>query len=84
MSSVRGDDCWTVQFAASVAAETESLNGVAVEDAWIAVVSVVGSDGTVEVPRGPGIGFEIDRDYLEARTESVERFTLRSQTVPVS
>jgi O-succinylbenzoate synthase len=33
----------------------------------------VGADGMVDVPRGAGIGFEIDRDYVEAATESVER-----------
>lgn len=35
----------------------------------------VRADGTVEVPRGPGLGYEIDRPYLEERTEAVERFT---------
>ena len=33
----------------------------------------VGPDGMVEVPRRAGLGFEIDRDYVEAATESVER-----------
>jgi O-succinylbenzoate synthase len=33
----------------------------------------VADDGTVEVPRGPGIGFEIDLDYIEANTQTVER-----------
>ena len=44
----------------------------------------VGADGMVEVPRGAGLGFEVDRDYVAAATESVERFTLRSETVAVS
>jgi O-succinylbenzoate synthase len=34
----------------------------------------VGADGTVAVPRGPGLGFDIDHDYVRARTEVVERF----------
>jgi len=33
----------------------------------------VNPDGTIDVPRGPGLGFEVDRDFLAARTESVER-----------
>jgi O-succinylbenzoate synthase len=33
----------------------------------------VADDGTVEVPRGPGIGFEIDLDFINANTETVER-----------
>jgi O-succinylbenzoate synthase len=44
----------------------------------------VGADGMVEVPRGAGLGFEVDRDYVAAATESVERFTLRGETVAVS
>jgi O-succinylbenzoate synthase len=36
---------------------------------------VVGGDGTVEVPRAPGLGFEIDRDFIASRSESVERLT---------
>jgi o-succinylbenzoate synthase len=44
----------------------------------------VDADGTVEVPKGPGFGFEIDRDYLAAATERVERFTLRGERVSVS
>jgi len=35
----------------------------------------VRADGTVEVPRGPGLGYEIDGAFLEERTEAVERFT---------
>ncbi len=34
----------------------------------------VADDGTVEVPRGPGLGFEVDLDYITANTQSVERF----------
>ncbi|HXG65939.1 MAG TPA: o-succinylbenzoate synthase [Blastocatellia bacterium] len=33
----------------------------------------VAADGTVEVPRGVGLGFDIDVDYIENRTERVER-----------
>lgn len=33
----------------------------------------VADDGTVEVPRGPGLGFEIDLDYIKANTQTVER-----------
>ena len=44
----------------------------------------VASDGTVEVPTGAGLGFVIDRDYVSARTENVERLTLRGDTVSVS
>ncbi len=44
----------------------------------------VSADGTVEVPRGVGLGFEIDRDYVASKTETVERCTLRGQTVSVS
>jgi O-succinylbenzoate synthase len=36
---------------------------------------LVNADGTVDVPRAPGLGFEIDRDFVAARTEAVERFT---------
>ncbi|HEY7574486.1 MAG TPA: o-succinylbenzoate synthase [Thermoanaerobaculia bacterium] len=42
---------------------------------------VVNGDGTVDVPRGPGLGFEIDRDFVAARTESVERLTRPRRTV---
>jgi O-succinylbenzoate synthase len=44
----------------------------------------VDGDGMVEVPKGPGFGFEIDRDYLAAATETVERFTSRGERVSVS
>ncbi|HJQ69013.1 MAG TPA: o-succinylbenzoate synthase [Blastocatellia bacterium] len=33
---------------------------------------VVSPDGTIEVPGGPGLGFDVDTDYIEDRTESVE------------
>jgi O-succinylbenzoate synthase len=42
---------------------------------------VVNDDGTVDVPQGPGLGFEIDRDFVAARTESVERLTRPRRTV---
>lgn len=29
-------------------------------------------DGTVEVPRGKGLGFEVDLDFIEGRTEALE------------
>ena len=52
-------------------------------DIIVPEVEVDGS-GMVEVPTGPGFGFEIDRDYLAAATETVERFTLRGERVSVS
>jgi len=33
----------------------------------------VSSDGTVASPRGPGLGFDVDLDYITARTETVTR-----------
>jgi len=33
----------------------------------------VAADGTVQVPRGPGLGFEVDPDYISSRTETIER-----------
>ncbi|MGH9897675.1 MAG: o-succinylbenzoate synthase [Pyrinomonadaceae bacterium] len=33
----------------------------------------VAADGTVEVPSGPGLGFEIDLDYIKSNTQIVER-----------
>jgi O-succinylbenzoate synthase len=33
----------------------------------------VAPDGTVEVPRNPGLGFDVDVDYIKDRTEEVER-----------
>lgn len=44
----------------------------------------VDADGTVAVPRSAGLGFEIDRDFVAASTETVERFMLRGETVSVS
>ncbi len=44
----------------------------------------VSAEGTVPVPTGVGLGFELDRDYIDSRTESVERLTLRGDTVSVS
>ncbi len=32
----------------------------------------VAPDGTVEVPRGAGLGFDVDIDYINNRTETVE------------
>jgi O-succinylbenzoate synthase len=32
----------------------------------------VAADGTVAVPSGPGLGFEVDLDYVESCTEAVE------------
>jgi len=40
----------------------------------------VNPDGTIDVPRGPGLGFEVDRDFVAARTEAVERFVKRERT----
>lgn len=40
----------------------------------------VGADGTVEVPQRPGIGFEVDLDYIDDRTtncEKIESFNRR-------
>lgn len=33
---------------------------------------IVAPDGTVEVPRGAGLGFDVDMSYIDDRTESVE------------
>ena len=40
-------------------------------DVIIPEVSVT-PDGTVEVPRGVGFGFDVDQDYIESRIETVE------------
>ena len=32
----------------------------------------VSADGMVDVPRGAGLGFEVDLDYIEGRTEVTE------------
>jgi O-succinylbenzoate synthase len=34
---------------------------------------LVAPDGTAKVPGGTGLGFEVDLDYIESRTHSVER-----------
>lgn len=34
----------------------------------------VAADGTIEVPTGPGLGFEVDHDFVEACTVARERF----------
>jgi o-succinylbenzoate synthase len=39
---------------------------------------VVAEDGTVEVPKTPGLGFEVDRDYINFMTESLIRSTAKS------
>ena len=33
----------------------------------------VAADGTVEVPRGPGLGFDIDLEYITSHTQTLER-----------
>ena len=33
----------------------------------------VAPDGTIAVPPGPGLGFEVDVPFLESRSEAVER-----------
>lgn len=38
----------------------------------------VARNGTAEVPRGAGLGCEVDLDYIESRTELVERIQPRS------
>ena len=47
-------------------------------DVIVPEVKVEG-DGTVEVPRGPGLGFEVDLDYIKANTVSIEQ--IESQRV---
>lgn len=34
----------------------------------------VSADGTVAAPQGPGLGFDVNLDYINARTETVMRF----------
>ncbi|MGB7070466.1 MAG: o-succinylbenzoate synthase [Pyrinomonadaceae bacterium] len=43
------------------------------QDVIFPEVTVAG-DGTVEVPRGPGLGFAVDLDYVSSNVETVERF----------
>lgn len=38
----------------------------------------VAADGTVEVPSGPGLGFEVDRDYINFMTETLIRSSARA------
>lgn len=40
----------------------------------------VNANGVVDVPRDPGLGFDIDREYLEKNTESVERIKIKTTT----
>jgi o-succinylbenzoate synthase len=42
---------------------------------------VVGKDGTVEVPLAPGLGFEVDLDYVHSRSDSVERLARTGRPV---
>lgn len=37
----------------------------------------VAADGTAPVPQGKGLGFEVDLDYIQSRTESVEQIRPR-------
>jgi len=39
---------------------------------------MVSEDGTAEVPRGLGIGFDVDLDYIESCTEAVEQIERKS------
>ena len=38
----------------------------------------VSANGIVDVPPGLGLGFEVDQEYLEANTENVERFKIKT------
>jgi O-succinylbenzoate synthase len=38
----------------------------------------VSANGTVDVPQTPGLGFEVDLDYLNAHTENVERIKIQN------
>ena len=40
----------------------------------------VSANGFVDVPLGAGLGFDVDRDYLEANTEQVERTKIKTPT----
>ena len=40
----------------------------------------VSSNGVVDVPRDPGLGFDVDREYLEQNTENVERIKIKTTT----
>lgn len=39
----------------------------------------VAADGTAEVPRGPGIGFEVDLDFIESCSETAEQIERQNQ-----
>ena len=41
-------------------------------DVIVPEVEVAG-DGTVEVPQRPGLGFEVDLDYITSKTQTLER-----------
>jgi O-succinylbenzoate synthase len=38
----------------------------------------VSANGTVDVPESPGLGFDVDLDYLSANTENVERIKVKT------
>ena len=40
----------------------------------------VSANGVVDVPQDPGFGFDVDRDYLEANTENLERIKIKTPT----
>ena len=40
----------------------------------------VSANGTVDVPQSPGLGFEVDLDYLTAHTQHVERIKVKNST----
>lgn len=39
---------------------------------------MVSANGFVDVPQCPGLGFDVDRNYLEANTENVERIKIKT------
>lgn len=41
----------------------------------------VSNDGTVTVPQGPGIGFDVDLDYINSQTQSIDRIERTSGSV---
>lgn len=40
----------------------------------------VSANGVVDVPRDPGLGFDVDREFLEKYTENVERIKIKTTT----
>ena len=40
----------------------------------------VSANGVVDVPQDPGLGFHVDRNYLEMNTENVERIKIKTPT----